>query len=181
MNNRTHPGHINRRQLLKFGLLGTVVLATAGGAASLYHGFSRLTPAADFRQLRESDLPMLRRLIPIILDGALPADSQAAAIETTLHGLDNSLHNLSPSMLKQSLQLFDLLSMDLTRGPATGIWSSWENASDKDIQGFLHRWQHSRLALLRQGHTALQQAVLLVWYSLPASWEHCGYPGPPRL
>ena len=84
-------------------------------------------------------------------------------------------------MLKQSLQLFDLLSMDITRGPATGVWRSWENASNDDIQGFLQRWKNSRLALFRQGHAALQQAVLLVWYSLPASWAHIGYPGPPRL
>lgn len=180
MNDTTDTGGISRRRLLTFGLLGGVVLATAGGIASLSSAFSS-TPAAGFQQLRESDLPLLRSLIPVILDGALPAAAPQAAVEAMLHGLDNSLHHLSPSMLKQSLQLFDLLSMDITRGPATGVWRSWESASREDIQGFLQRWQHSRLALFRQGHAALQQAVLLVWYSLPASWGRCGYPGPPRL
>ena len=176
----TDTGGISRRQLLKYGLFGGAVLATAGGIASLSSVFTS-TPAAGFQQLRESDLPMLRSLIPVILEGALPATDPTDAVDTVLRGLDNSLHHLSPDMLKQSLQLFDLLSMGITRGPATGIWRSWENASSEDIQGFLQRWKTSRLALFRQGHSALQQAVLLVWYSLPASWAHSGYPGPPRL
>lgn len=180
MNNSTQFGGIGRRQLLKFGLLGGAVLATAGGIAALSGGFTA-APAAGYRQLRESDLPVLRSLIPVILDGALPRHDSAAAVDAVLHGLDNSLNHLSPAMLKQSLQLFDLLSMDLTRGPATGIWRSWDRASAEDIRAFLQRWENSRLALLRQGHAALQQAVLLVWYSLPESWGHSGYPGPPRF
>lgn len=182
MNNSLSAGSgINRRQLLKFGLLGSLVLATTGGVAGLYHGFTRITPASGFIHLRDSDLPMLRRLVPVLLEGALPADNPTAAVEATLRGLDNSLHHLSPSMRKQSLQLFDLLSLHATRGPTTGIWGSWEEASTTDIQHFLQRWENSRLALLRQGHGALSKAVLLVWYSLPESWAQCGYPGPPRF
>lgn len=180
MNHTTQAAGINRRQLLKFGLFGSIVLATAGGIAGL-SGVFMSTPAAGFQQLRESDLPMLRSIIPLILDGALPTDAPAAAVDAILHGLDNSLHHLSPSMRKQSLQLFDLLSMDLTRGPTTGVWRSWENASTVDVQAFLQRWENSRLALFRQGHVALNRLVLLVWYSLPESWAQSGYPGPPRL
>lgn len=179
MHQRTQTGGISRRQLLKFGLFGGAVLATAGGLAGLSGAFRR-APAAGFQQLRESDLPMLRKLMPVILDGALPA-APAAAVDAILRGLDNSLHHLSPSMRKQSLQLFDLLSLDVTRGAATGIWGSWENASQQGIEAFLQRWESSRLALFRQGHAALKQLVLLVWYSLPDSWAHIGYPGPPRF
>lgn len=182
MNNSLSAGSgINRRQLLKFGLLGSLVLAATGGVAGLYHGFTRITPASGFIHLRDSDLPMLRRLVPVLLEGALPADNPTAAVEATLRGLDNSLHHLSPSMRKQSLQLFDLLSLDLTRGAATGVWRSWENATSEQVANFLSRWEHSRLALFRQGYGALNQAILLVWYGQPLAWAHCGYPGPPRF
>lgn len=180
MHHTTQAGSISRRQLLKFGLFGGIVLATAGGIAGL-SGTSKSTPANGFQQLRESDLPMLRSLVPVILAGALPEQAPEAAVQAIVQGLDNSLHHLSPSIRKQSLQLFDLLTMDITRGPATGIWHSWENARAEDIRGFLQRWENSRLALFQQGHNALQQLVLLVWYGLTASWVHCGYPGPPRL
>lgn len=179
MNHSIRAGSISRRQLIKFGLFGGAVLATAGGINSLAGAF-RSTPAAGFQQLREADLPMLRSIIPVILDGALTT-APTAAVDAILRGLDNSLHHLSPSMRKQSLQLFDLLSMDITRGPATGVWGSWESASRQDIEAFLQRWENSRLALLRQGQAALKQLVLLVWYSLPESWAHIGYPGPPRF
>lgn len=175
----TQTGAVSRRQLLKLGMIGGAVLATAGGIAGLSGAF-RSTPAVGFQQLREADLPMLRSIIPVILDGALPAEP-VTAVNAILRGLDNSLHHLSPNMRKQSLQLFDLLSMDITRGPFTGIWDSWENASQQAIEAFLQRWESSRLALLRQGHAALNQLVLLVWYSLPDSWAHSGYPGPPRF
>ena len=180
MNTSTEQPGISRRQLLRYGLLGTLVLATAGGIASVTRTL-RSGPGTGYRQLRESHIPMLRRIIPVILDGALPAGEADAAVQAVLDALARSLDHLSPAMRSQSLQLFDLLSLRATRGPTTGIWGSWEEASTADIQQFLQRWENSRLALLRQGHGALSKAVLLVWYSLPESWAQCGYPGPPRF
>lgn len=180
MTNPPNPTGIHRRQLLKLGLLGGVVLATAGGIATLSGG-SGSAAAPGFKQLRESHLPMLRALVPVVLAGALPGTRSQQATEATLHGLDDSLHHISPAMNRQSLQLFDVLSMDVTRGPLTGIWGSWENTSTEAVQAFLQRWENSRFALLQQGHSALTTGILLVWYSLPDSWAECGYPGPPRI
>jgi hypothetical protein len=42
--------------------------------------------------------------------------------------------HLSPEMLKLTRQLFDVLGMAVTRGPLTGIWGSWENASGDEIR-----------------------------------------------
>ncbi|SFQ60804.1 hypothetical protein SAMN05216578_101369 [Halopseudomonas formosensis] len=180
MNTSTEQPGISRRQLLRCGLLGTLVLATAGGIASVTRTL-RSGPGTGYRQLRESHIPMLRRIIPVILDGALPAGEADATVQAVLDGLDRSLDHLSPAMRSQSLQLFDLLSLDLTRGAATGIWRSWENATSEQVANFLSRWEHSRLALFRQGYGALNQAILLVWYGQPLAWAHCGYPGPPRF
>ena len=173
------PG-LNRRQLLKVGLFGTAVLASAGGLASL-SGCTTETAAPGYRQLRGQDLPMLRRLVPVVLAGALPATGRSAAVDNVLQALDNNLDRLSPSLNRQVLQLFDLLTLGLTRGAVTGIWGAWENASDAAVTAFLQRWENSSFALLQQGRNALTNIILLSCYSTPASWAQCGYPGPPRI
>ena len=171
---------LSRRGLLKVGLLGGAFLATAGVTARL-SGCSAGGPAAGFAVLRGSDLPSLRALIPVVLEGAVPAEAMQAAVDATLQGIDHNLHHLSPELLKLTQQLFDVLAMTVTRGPLTGIWGSWENASAEDIRQFLDRWEHSSLDLLRMGHASLLQVVLMSWYARPQSWAHCGYPGPPQF
>src|SRR5690606_5139679 len=112
MNTSTEQPSISRRQLLRYRILNTLVLGTAGRIASVTRTL-RSGPGTGCRQLRESHIPMLRRIIPVILDGALPAGDADAAVQAVLDGLDRSLDHLSPAMRSQSLQLFDLLSLDL--------------------------------------------------------------------
>ena len=117
----------------------------------------------------------------MVLEGAVRPEALQAAVDATLLGVDNNLQHLSPELLKLTQQLFDVLAMAVTRGPLTGIWGSWENASQADIQQFLKRWEHSSLDLLRMGHASLLQLILMAWYARPQSWAHCGYPGPPQF
>ncbi|WP_278958845.1 twin-arginine translocation pathway signal protein [Aquipseudomonas alcaligenes] len=171
---------LSRRGLLKVGLLGGAFLATAGVTASL-SGCSASAPATGYQVLRASDLPSLRAIIPVVLEGAVRPEALQAAVDATLLGVDNNLQHLSPELLKLTQQLFDVLAMAVTRGPLTGVWGSWENASQADIQQFLKRWEHSSLDLLRMGHASLLQLILMAWYARPQSWAHCGYPGPPQF
>lgn len=163
---------LNRRGLLKFSLGASLFL---GGASLL--GCSASTPASGFRILRQDDLPLLRAVTPVVLDGAAPA----SAIEAVLRRLDDTLASLSPEMLGLTRQLFDVLALPLTRGPLTGIWGAWEQAAAEQVRAFLRRWQDSSLNLLRQGYCSLLQLLLMAWYSLPESWGACGYPGPPKI
>ncbi|MNZ90830.1 hypothetical protein D3C78_1098010 [compost metagenome] len=171
---------LSRRGLLKFSLGATAFLATAGLGASL-SGCSSSAPANGFVTLRSGDLLFLRALIPVMLEGAVTAERMPEAVEGTLKSLDYSLAHLSPEMLKLTQQLFDVLGMAVTRGPLTGIWGSWENASADDIRQFLDRWENSSLSLLRMGHSSLLQLVMMAWYGRKESWAHCGYPGPPTI
>lgn len=170
------PG-LSRRNLLKVGLLGSAFLATASLTASL-SGCSAGTPQAGFTVIRESDLPFLNAAIPVMLEGAVSPSSMPQAVAGTLENLDYSLAHLSPEMLKLTQQLFDVLAMPVTRGPLTGVWGSWENASAADVRAFLARWQNSSIGLLKMGHASLLQLVLMSWYGRAESWAHCGYPGP---
>jgi hypothetical protein len=171
---------LSRRGLLKFSLGASAFLATAGLGASL-SGCSSSVPASGFAILRSGDLLFLRALIPVMLDGAVAVEKMPTAVGETLHCLDNGLNHLSPEMLKLTRQLFDVLGMSITRGPLTGIWGSWENASSEQIRHFMDRWENSSLSLLRMGHSSLLQLVMMAWYSRRESWAHCGYPGPPTV
>ncbi|MDF9903930.1 hypothetical protein QF017_005305 [Pseudomonas laurylsulfatiphila] len=171
---------LSRRGLLKFSLGASAFLATAGLGASL-SGCSASVPASGFVTLRSGDLLFLRALIPVMLDGAVTSGRMPEAVEGTLKSLDYNLAHLSPEMLKLTRQLFDVLGMAVTRGPLTGIWGSWENASADDIRQFLDRWENSSLSLLRMGHSSLLQLVMMAWYGRKESWAHCGYPGPPTV
>lgn len=171
---------LSRRGLLKFSLGASAFLATAGLGASL-SGCSSSIPADGFAILRRADLLFLRALVPVMLNGAVAIEKMPNAVADTLHSLDNALNHLSPEMLKLTQQLFDVLGMAVTRGPLTGIWGSWENASADEIRHFLDRWENSSLSLLRMGHSSLLQLVMMAWYSRAQSWVHCGYPGPPTV
>ncbi|WP_339080383.1 twin-arginine translocation pathway signal protein [Pseudomonas sp. TMP9] len=181
MHNTTlETANLSRRSLLKVGLLGSALLGTAGLTATL-SGCSASTPKTGFAVIRESDLPLLQALIPVMLAGAVPPTQMVQAISGTLQNLDFSLNHLSPELLKMTLQLFDILAMPITRGPLTGVWGSWQHASAGDMQAFLDRWQNSSISLLRMGHASLLQLVMMSWYSRAESWAHCGYPGPPAV
>jgi hypothetical protein len=171
---------LSRRGFLQFSLGASAFLATAGLGASL-SGCSSSIPASGFAMLRSGDLLFLRALIPVMLEGVVVAGKMPAAVDQTLLCLDNGLNHLSPEMLKLTRQLFDVLGMAVTRGPLTGIWGSWENASADEIRHFLDRWENSSFSLLRMGHSSLQQMVMMAWYSRAESWAHCGYPGPPTV
>ncbi|AKJ97101.1 hypothetical protein PHLH5_51460 [Pseudomonas sp. Cab53] len=171
---------LSRRGLLKFSLGASAFLATVGLGASL-SGCSSSLPAHGFAALRDSDLPFLRAIIAVMLDGAVAVEGIPAATDATLRNLDTELAYLSPAMLKLTRQLFDVLTLGVTCGPLAGIWGAWENASADDIRQFLNRWENSSLDLLRQGHNALLQMVMMAWYSRAEAWAHCGYPGPPKI
>lgn len=102
-------------------------------------------------------------------------------VQSTISAIDQNLASFSPSMRKLTLQLFDTLNNPLARSPLTGVWRSWAQASRIEIEQFLKRWQNSRFDLLKMGHNALLQLAMLAHYGQPAAWQHCGYPGPPRL
>ncbi|WP_288440096.1 twin-arginine translocation pathway signal protein [uncultured Pseudomonas sp.] len=161
---------MQRRDLLRLSLGASLFLSSV----SLI-GCSAETPAANYQTLRDDDLPALRALIAVVL-----ADT-AASDEWVLPSLDRKLAALSPQMLKLTRQLFDVLNLPLTRGPLTGVWGAWEQASADQVSAFLQRWQNSSLDLLRMGHAALLQLLQMAWYECPQAWAACSYPGPPKI
>lgn len=171
---------LDRRSLLKLGLGASLALSTIGLTASL-SGCTSERPAAQFTLLRDSDLPLLAALYPVII-GPHPAFSESAdATHKALIQLDKTLLHTSPFVQKAVLDLLGLLSMPLTRGPLTGIWGDMSKASPEQLDAFLQRWRDSRFDTLRQGYNTLSKLLMMSWYALPQSWAAAGYPGPPVI
>lgn len=173
-------GGLSRRQFLRVGAMGGLVLSTVS-ATALLSGCSSPARAPGYTVLRESDLEILRALVPVVLAGALPAGEPGkTAVDETLHTLDAFLAGTSTAGQKQLGQLFDLMHMPATRYLVAGLHKPWPEASAADIAAFLEHWRHSRFELLRAGYVGLTQALNMMWYMQPRAWSAVGYE-PPRV
>ena len=176
MNAAANQPDTSRRQFLKLGFFGALALSTIS-ATALLSGCSSPPAAQGFRLLRENDLTILRALLPVALAGELPADAtdRAAACDETLHTLDELIFCSSRAAHKQVAQLFDLLSLPVTRYTVAGLSDAWDKASPAAITQFLEKWRHSRWQTLRAGYLALTQIINMAWYFQPRSWAAIGY------
>ncbi len=180
MSDSTAHTVLSRRVFLKLGAASAATLSVLSFSASLT-GCSSKQSCTGFIVLRSDDIICLSALLPVLYVGAVKSEQMHNDVQSTLIAIDQNLANFSPEMRKLTLQLFDTLNNPLTRGPLTGVWGSWTQASALEIKHFLKRWQNSRFDLLKMGHNALLQLAMLAHYGQPEAWQHCGYPGPPQL
>ena len=180
MTTTASSAEFSRRSFLKLSAASAATLSMLSLSASLT-GCSSEQASSGFLVLRSDDIVSLSAILPVLYTGAVETEQMQANVQASLKAIDNNLANFSPEMRKLTLQLFDTLNNPLTRGPLTGVWGAWPNASATDIQQFLRRWQHSRFDLLKMGHNALLQLAMLAHYGQSNAWQHCGYPGPPVL
>ncbi len=179
-NDMSPAQHINsgRRDFLRAGLFGTMALSTVSLTAMLT-GCASAPPAAGMRVLRESDLVVLRALMPVVLDGAFPVDeSREKVLTESLQLLDALLEGSSGAGQQQVRQLFDLMTFAPTRRLVAGLAQDWAHASPTEINDFLNAWRNSRIGLLRAGYLALTQMLTMNWYMQPRSWAAIHYVPP---
>jgi hypothetical protein len=159
---------ITRREFLKTGLAGGVLLNVAGCTRPSEDGGRGTVLAA---------------IIPVFLAGALPSSGEQrdALVARTVIGVEKAISGLSLATQKEIGELFDLLAFPPTRMLAAGIWSPWPKASPEAIGNFLESWRHSRFDLLKSGYAALHDLVFGAWYARPDTWSAIGYPGPPEV
>ncbi len=157
---------ITRRQFLKTGLAGGLLLGTAGCAR----------PPAERRRRA-----VLAAIVPVMLAGAIGQEQSSAAIARTVASVETAIAGLALPTQKEIGQLFDLLSFAPTRILAAGVWADWPQASPEAIGRFLESWRHSRFDLLKSGYAALHNLIFGAWYATPESWPAIGYPGPPEM
>jgi hypothetical protein len=178
---------VQRRSLLKTGFWGGIFLATVSAGATLTGcattpaGQSTAMPLTpdrhSYRFLSTDDLVLLTAIAPAIITGNQP--SPVAAPEKLLADIDTAIYFFSEANRQEVRKLFDLLNFAPARALLGGVWSSWGNASRKDIEAFLADWKHSSLPLLNKAYGALVKIVSTSWYIQPENWQASGYVGPP--
>ncbi|MDE1463556.1 hypothetical protein [Spartinivicinus poritis] len=182
------PFMLKRRQLLKVGVIGTLVLSSMVAVNQIGENTSSQLPDG-YQFLNSADIVFFSAVTPAILGlntAELHADQvkqglnwELAQQKAFLKQLDEKLAYLSPALQLELRELLDLVGSPLSRWLITGIHSRWENTSKEAIENFLRRWQTSRIKLLRKAHHGLTQLCIMAWYSLSDSWPAIGYPGPP--
>jgi hypothetical protein len=166
-----------RRQVLKYGVAGAVVLAAAGFARGqpAYRAASGHEPLTA---LGAADREVLAAVAPAILAGV---EGVAQQVDAVVGSIDRAIAGLPPHLQGEVRQLLALLASWPGRRWIAGVASPWPDASPAEVAAFLARWRFSRWALLQQGYHALHELVLAAWYARPDSWPAIGYPGPPEV
>jgi hypothetical protein len=166
---------MQRRTLLKVGLIGSAMLAAAGGAAYFLKAGSRDAATSDETRV------VLRGVMPALLAGALPIDPSARALALE-GGLQRTLATIAALPLPTRIELGELFTL---LASAPGRWLAgvdrWEDAGAEQVSAFLQRWRTHSFDLFQVGYHALHDLVLGPYYAEPATWEAIGYPGPISL
>lgn len=171
---------MNRRDFLKLGAASSAALTATAFTATLTGCAETLPANSQWKVLREKDRILLAAIAPVMLKGSLPEDAQARqqGINIMLKNMDIGISKLGPYNTKQISDLFTLLNFGLSRGLTTGVWSTWENASENEIDNFLNRWRDSSVSLFNMGFNGLNKLMCATWFGQPAAWQNVGYPGP---
>lgn len=173
---------LSRRSFLKVGLAGSVLLF-AGRWLTVIEAAETSTSNLSLRYLSSADVAVLRHIIPIMLEGALPNDevSLREAIDEIISGVDTTIDYQPPSVRKEISDLFGILTSGTTRALVAGIWKTWDKTTPDDVRAFLTSWRNSRFDLLRSAYLGLNNLIMGSWYANPRSWSRIGYGGPPKI
>ena len=163
--------NVGRRQLLRTGLAGGLLLSFAGW----------LNAAGD-RRLNDAEREMLSAIANALLDSALPeaAAEREQRLAVTVAGIEKAVGGMSPATQKELGELFGLLVLAPGRRMLAGVSQPWRKTNTSEVAEFLQGWRGSRLQLLQSAYAALHDLTFAAWYGRPENWLAIAYPGPPR-
>lgn len=178
-----HEFDSERRTLLKVGLAGSALLFLGRWLPVARAANQVADQKLALTHLSSADVAALVRIIPVMLRGALPQDQEqrSAAVGAIVRSVDIAIGYQPPMVRGEIRDLFGLLTKAVLRALIAGIWSSWDNASDRDIRKFLTSWRNSRFSMLRSAYIGLNNLIVGSWYGNPKSWPRIGYDGPPKI
>jgi hypothetical protein len=169
---------MQRRTLLKVGLISGATLALAGGAALV------LTERAwDGRQFTATGRTVLGAVARAVLDGTLPADAGAAiqAVEAHLDRMNNTVAGMPPGTQAEVNELITILGTAAGRIGLAGLSTTWPAASVAQVQTGLQSMRTSSLLLRQQAYHALRDLTHAAYFADSSTWAHLGYPGPAKI
>lgn len=168
---------MQRRTLLKLGVVSGTVLALAGGAAAM------IKPGFERGELTVVGREVFRAIGLGVLDKTLPdaAASKSAALDILLGDISVLLAALPAHAQAEASQLLSILGTSAGRYGLAGLDTPWATASAAQIQAALQGMRLSSLAVRQQAYAALHDITAGAYFSKPDSWALLGYPGPLKI
>ncbi len=169
----------NRRTFIAAGAVGVAALAIAGW----WKDAPPTKVTGTVPPLSADGHDILRAVVPVMLDGALPVEpsARAAAIDETMAALGVAVSGLPAAAQAELAQLFALLSLPPVRLAVARLDAPWPQAAPAQVRACIDRFRDSPLILLRAAYDGLHQLTFAAWYGNPRAWPAIGYPGPPVL
>jgi len=177
------PALLDRRRLLKRGLLGGALLLLGGALPlALRSTLVRRRPARSLKLFTEDEHAIFAAVAARVApgDGAGPTWPTADALDCAgkVDALMATTHPAVGAEFRQLLRLFESALFGLV---IAGAPTPFTRCSPAQQDARLQAWRHSRLALLRSGYQALKRLSHATYYSSPEVYALIGYPGPPEV
>lgn len=168
---------MQRRTLLKLGVVTGAVLALAGGAAAL------VKPGFERGELTLVGREVFRAVGLGVLDKTLPdtTSSKSAALDVLLSDIGVLIAALPAHAQAEVSQLLSILSTTVGRYGLAGLDTPWAAATASEVQAALQDMRLSSLAVRQQAYAALHDITAGAYFSKPDSWVILGYPGPLKI
>ena len=165
---------MQRRSLLRLGLVSAAVLVVAGGAVALFQ------PGVQDERLTPSGRAVFAAVGQAVLEGTLPVApaAHATALAGLLDRIDALVAALPAHAQDELSQLLGLLATAPGRLGLAGLSTAWGDATVTYVHAALQSMRTSSLALKQQAYLALHDIVGGAYFSDPSTWAAMGYPGP---
>ena len=164
---------MQRRTLIKLGLVSGAVLAVAAGSLAL------IQPARRDGKLTERGRAVFAALAPTVLAGWLPTEpaERARAVQAHLARVEATLAGLPPALQAEVDELFTVLGSTVGRRALTGLGSDWSDATQPELTAALQGMRESSLAVRQQAFHAMRDLTNSAYISDASTWVAIGYPG----
>lgn len=169
------PSSPKRRWFLKTALAVAAVGAAVGGSIWWNRGFEN-----DNLDMTPHGRAVFRALASAIVGPMLPTDpaKREATLDQYMTRLAQAVRDMPAAKRLQLSLLVGALSNAPTRYLSSGMWTSWDKATDAQVLAAL---EHMRTADAAAQHTlfaATRGLTALMFFSTPENWSLSGYPGP---
>ena len=162
----------SRRDVLKKGLLGGVLLFVGGLELSL-------CPTKEVAVVKEPLGAFDPRAFQVLVAfAARVVTAKGAAPVAIAHGADRILTYALPETREAMNKLLGLFENALPGLLFDGRAKSFTFLSPESQDAVLESWRTSRITLRRCGYQALRRLVLTAYYQEPTSWGPVGYDPP---
>jgi hypothetical protein len=168
----------SRRDVLKYGVIGALVVA-AGGAGLALRPTRAAIPAEALRVLDADEFSVLYAIAETCCpkNGAFPAASELHVAEK----IDLLLSRCEDGTVSDIKKLLALVENALPGLVLDGRFSTFTASSPETRTAILEGWRTSRIGFRRTVFKALTGLVGATYYAQPEIWGAVGYPGPPNF